>query len=686
MLPILKRAVVTCAVVCSLSWSLSATAQSGGMAIAGGVYEDRLVLAVRPHFIGAEGVTVKLHRDDGDRTPSAGDVAVATTKTGRGGMYVFRVDRAGDYWVSVDSRSFHANAWPEQTFGPAGSLCTHPDGTTRTTWYEGACFGGRTTRGADNASSLLTSEHLALVTLRDQQLTSVDFAFSYDAVISTADGEPMQGTLRQYLLNANAVPGANRMRFVPLERAIEQRETNYGVAPRWWTITLTSPLPEIKDDDTTIEGTAYNFLSPASAADVHPGRFGEPPTLYSGERQVSRLRKPELEIIATGAAGIVCNATCGLRGFALHGASSGIITRADARIEHVLVGAAPDGEPATGGVIGLQIELGTTVARHFLVTSQSRQGINVAREAKLDGERLDVSRAGEPLTGAGIALFSTGSSIRSSMVTANPGAGIILGATDGSVPANGNSIDGNTISGNQAGVILSPGSSRNVIVRNDIMWNRIGGVTVTPFDKTPPRENRISANRFDENGLRPIILDLESADPNMLHPGAESCAASATSANNGISAPRMTNVRVAEDGGMRATIRGRACPGQIVEIYQSFATSGVVDQASPVMPQVRGEENERETLTTENRTFGLPSIGEFNYLGATNTAADGTFEATFPLPVITPVGADAETEEETDIWATQVLPAAAPDDRAFSAIAIDAAGNTSEMSIRRKTD
>lgn len=682
MLPTLKRAVLSCVIVCSLS----ASAQSGDLVIAGGVYEDRMVLAVRPHFIGAEGVTVKLHRDDGDRVPSVGDVLLGTTKTSPGGMYVFRVDRAGNYWVSVDSRSFHAEAWPEQTFGPPGSLCAHPDGTTRTTWYEGACFGGRTTRGADDASSLLTSEHLALVTLRDQ-LTSVDFAFSYDAVISTADGDGMQGTLRQYFLNANAVRGPNRMRFVPLERAAEQRETNYGLPPRWWTIALSSPLPEVTDDDTIVDGTAYNFLSPASAADVHPGRFGEPPTLVSGERQVSRLRKPELEIIAGGAAGIVCSATCGLRGFALHGSSNGIIARADTRIEHVLVGAAPDGVPATGGVIGLQIERGTTVARHLLVTSHTRTGISVTREARLDGERLDVSRSGEPLTGAGIVLLSNGSSIRSSTISANPGGGIVLGSTDGTMPAIGNTLDGNTISGNQAGVILSPGSSRNAITRNDIMWNRVGGVTVVPFESAPPRENRISANRFDENGLRPIILDLQMPDPNVLHPGADTCEGVLAAANRGLPAPRVTSVSVSDEGGgIRATIRGQACPGQIIEIYQSYVTSAVRETKSPVMPIVRDDAIEGETLTTEKRTFGLPSIGEFNYLGATNTRPDGTFEAMFPLPVFTPPGRSVLDDEETDIWATQVLPASAPEDRAFSAIAIDAAGNTSEMSVRRKAD
>lgn len=682
MLPMVKRAVLSCAVVCALS----ASAQSG-MAIAGAVYEDRMVLAVRPHFIGVDGVTVKLYRDDGDRTPSAGDAQVATVKTNRGGAYAFRVDRPGDYWVSVDSRSFRADAWPEQTFGPPGSLCAHPDGKTYTTLYEGSCFGGKTVHGADDASSLTTSEHLALVGLREP-VTNVDFAFSYDAVVSTADGSNLQGTLRQYLVNANAVAGPNRMRFVPLERAAEQRESNFGLPPRWWKITLASPLPEIKDNDTVIDGDAYNYLSAASPADMQPGRFGEPPTLVSGERQLSRLRKPELEIVANGPVGILCTATCGLRGFALHGTPTGIIARADTRIEHVLVGAAPDGQPWTGGVDGLVVERGTTVARHLLVTSQSRIGVSVAREARIDGERLDVSRSGEPTAGAGIVLLSSGSSIRSSSVTANVGAGIVLGTTDGTMPATGNTLDGNTISANQAGVILSPGSTRNVITRNDIMWNRVGGVTITPFEKAPPSENRISANRFDENGLRPIILNLKTDDPNVLDPGADTCETVATEANRGIPAPRMTSVRVVEEGGsVRAILRGKACPGQIIELYQSFVTSGVREMKSPEMPQVRDANIERETLTTEERAFGIPSIGEFNYLGATNTTPEGTFEAMFPLPVYLPTAeSPLNQDEETNIWATQVLPPSPPDERAFSAIAIDAAGNSSEMSVRRKTD
>ncbi|MEO8378702.1 MAG: right-handed parallel beta-helix repeat-containing protein [Acidobacteriota bacterium] len=659
-------------------------AQSGELAIAGMVSQDRLVLSVRPHFLAAEGVTLKLYGDDGDRTPSAGDRLLATTKSDKAGMYVFRVDAPGAYWVTVDSRSFFAGAWPEQTFGPAGSLCAHPEEGTHALTYEGSCFGGRTAGGSDDASSLMTSEHLALINVRES-ITNADFAFSFDAVTNTLDGDGIQGSLRQYFVNANTVKGINRMRFVPIERGTAQRDLNYGVPPQWWTITFKTPLPELTDEDTLVDGTPYNFVAPSSVLDLNPGRFGESVTLESGEPDLSRLKKPELELITTGASGIVCAASCGLRGFALHGTQAGIVARADVRVEHVLVGATPAGDAAPGvGEVGVQIERGTFTARHLLVMAQANLGVSVAPEGKLDGEHLEVSRCGQPLRGAGIALLSSGSSIRSSQVTANPGAGIVLGSTDGKAPATGNTIDRTTISGNQAGVILGPGSSRNVITRNDIMWNRLGGVTVTPFENLPPRENRISANRFDENGLRPIILDLNVDDPNLLSRGTDTCTVSTTVPNAGISSPRVTDVNISEEGGLRARIRGRACPGQVVELYQSFVTSSI-SQNNTDMPEVRDDDIENETITTQERVMTIPSIGEFNYLGATTANADGTFEATFPLKSVKHENMDSKSIEETKIWASQVLTsAAAPSDRAFSAIAIDAAGNTSEMSVRRK--
>ncbi|HEX8251780.1 MAG TPA: right-handed parallel beta-helix repeat-containing protein [Thermoanaerobaculia bacterium] len=678
MVPVIRWVVVLCAAVAPLFVSAQRA-----LTIGGGVFEDRAALATRTNFVPAPNVTVRLYRND---------APVATTKTDAGGMYVFGNLTAGDYWVAVDSKSVggNANAWAEQTFGPAGSLCAAPDGSTRSIYFEGPCFSGRTASASDDVSSLATSEHLALVSLHETQ-TGVDFAFSFDVVTSTRDGERIQGSFRQFIANANAIGGPNRMRFVPLERAREQREQTMGVPPRWWTIVLTTALPPLTDADTLVEGTAYNFVSPASIMNANPGRFGEAPTMRPEASIVPRLEKPELEVTLTGAEGLVCAARCGIRAIALHGAPTTVVMRADGRFEHVLIGAAPDAAPsATFGSVGLQIESGTTVARHLLVTAQTRAGVIVANEAHFDAERLDVSRCGDPASGAALVLLSDGSSVRSSTIAANGGAGVLIGSPDGSTPANANTIDGCTISGNQAGVILGPGSSRNVITRNEIMWNRLGGVTSAPFGApaAAPRENRVSANRFNENGLRPIILNLGAENPNELSRGSESCERTTGAANSGIAAPRITRVEVAQEGSAaRVTLRGRACPGEVVELYQSYVTSGVRDEHAE-LPQIRSERTEaRETLSAQQREMSLPSIGEFNYLGTTSTAADGSFEATFPLPTLTPMANEqSQSIEQTNVWARAVLPGANPADRAFSALAIDSAGNTSEMSVRRQVD
>ena len=140
-----------------------------------------------------------------------------------------------------------------------------------------------------------------------------------------------------------------------------------------------------------------------------------------------------------------------------------------------------------------------------------------------------------------------------------------------------------------------------------------------------------------------------------------------------------------EEKTARVTVRGQASPGQTVASYQSFVTSGVRDKV-PALPRIRSEKIERETITNQEREIVLPSVGEFNYLGATNTGADGRFEATFPLPVTTGSDDPSRSLEETNVWASDVLQGAAPADRAFSAVAIDAAGNTSEMGVRRQVD
>jgi hypothetical protein len=84
---------------------LSSVAAHAQLTIAGSVYEDVPALALRQHFTPIAGATAKLYRDGGDRVPTADDPAVATATTNAAGVYLFKVQRAGDYWVAIDSRS-----------------------------------------------------------------------------------------------------------------------------------------------------------------------------------------------------------------------------------------------------------------------------------------------------------------------------------------------------------------------------------------------------------------------------------------------------------------------------------------------------------------------------------------------------------------------------------------------------
>jgi parallel beta-helix repeat protein len=674
----------------ALSAALVAMAASAerSLVVAGGVYYDRGALASRTNFAPLPGVTVKLYRDGGERTPDATDTLVATTATDASGIYVFTLDRLGDYWVAIDSRSISPKgSWAEQTFGPAGGLCVQPDGSFRVNRFEGACFGGRSL-ASDDASRLETSEHLALLTLREPA-KRVDFGFSFDVVTSVEDGEATQGSLRQFIVNSNLAPGPNHMRFIPLARAEERRETTLVQPPRWWRIALRSPLPALEDDETVIDGTAYNFLAPSSVMNIHPGRIGEAPTVQPDHTLVPRLEKPELEIVLDGSDGIVCKARCGVRSVALHGARRAVIARADIRIEHVLIGAGPDGLSAdAGGETGVEVAEGVAVLRHVLVTQQTRVGILVNSGARIAAEYLDITGSGshdDANAGAAIVLLSDGSSLRSSSLTSNRGAGLLLGSIDGRWPANANAIDGNLISSNRAGIVLGPGSSRNVISRNDLMWNQLGGVTIVEHNDLPPRENRLSANRYNENGLRPIVLDLGTERPDELARVIDRCERVPALPNSGIAPPRLTSIRLVGRGEEASVVlEGVACPGEIVELYQSFVTAAVRERVAE-MPRIRRGRGEEETMRNQERVLALPSIGEFNYLGAAHAGVDGRFEATYPVPVVARSRGSRDTIEETHVWASEVL-RSGDAGRAYSGIAIDASGNTSEMSVRRRVD
>jgi len=634
--------------------------------ISGTIYLDPPALAVRVDFLPAA-ATVKLYRDGGTSP-------VATTETAVG-RYQFASLEPGTYWVVVDSKSINAHAWAEQTFGPAGAVCAQTNGTTRTNSFEGACAGGRSA-ASDDASSLTTAEHVARV---QSGATGVDFAFSFNIVTSLADSG--QGSLRQFVENANAIAGPNVMRFVPLTRPVAPTDNPaLGLPPRWWTITLSAPLPPLRDAGTTIDGEAHNVLSTASVVDANPGRIDEEPYLRKGERQdLPREEKPELELITSGDEGITCEAACTVRSLAMHGSPNAIVTRADATLEQIVIGTHANIEDAPKhGSVGLQVERGQATLRFVYVTLQDTAGIAVAASgARVDGDYVQVMRCGTPTSGAGIALLSDGSRFRHSHLSANDGAGIVIGSPDGKQPANVTVIEDSVISNNLAGIVLGPGSSRNTIARNQITWNRVGGVVASPYGANPPQENRISANVFDENGGRPIALNAEEKH-DMLAQANGTCERVDTVANHGIGAPVITSVQRSDK---MVTISGRACASQMVELYRSFVTSEIRNAKENSRLIRRTQKG--ETITIEQEQLdAYPSIGEFNFVTSTIAGPDGAFEVTVPIE-LTERSERAAVSNDVLITNENAL-RGSESDRAYSAIAIDPQGNTSEMSQRTR--
>lgn len=233
--------------------------------------------------------TVSLYHDtNSDGQPDAGDTQTATTTTDASGNYSFDVVD-GKYFVVVDSTSLHATAWMEQTLAPKGGLCV--SGTLAS---QGACYGGRRGGVSDDFSSLITAEHMVVMDINGTDISGVDFGFSADVVTNVSDDG--QGSLRQFITNANAISGENVMKFVPTE------VPNSGT---WWTISLSSILPNLTDAETTIDGTAY-ALDGITLRDENSGSVSGGIKLGTGSDGVTdtgddpmllAFDKPELEIV-----------------------------------------------------------------------------------------------------------------------------------------------------------------------------------------------------------------------------------------------------------------------------------------------------------------------------------------------------------------------------------------------------
>jgi hypothetical protein len=228
-------------------------------------------------------------RDDGNGIPDDDDVRAGETHTNAAGRFTFDGLAPAIYWITADSLTIAPSSglnaaanpdsvWAEQTFGSAGARCTGESGEEVTRANAGPCVGGRWAAQSDDPRKLSTSKHVIRVDNTDPAISpSASFGFSFNVVDHDDDVEEMtagrssQGSLRQFIRNANAIAGPNAMRFLAVSAPSNNR----------WTIHCATPLPAVTDRGTSIDGAAWMASDPA-------------------RRRTIRRQQPDLEVDVAG--------------------------------------------------------------------------------------------------------------------------------------------------------------------------------------------------------------------------------------------------------------------------------------------------------------------------------------------------------------------------------------------------
>ena len=155
---------------------------------------------------------------------------------------------------------------------------------------------------------LATAEHISQVTVSNTSPSVADFGFSFNVVTNTLGGDSqdddttsagrsVQGSLRQFINNANAIDNSdasdvdNALRFVARNAANSPDGT-------WWSIVVSELLPAINDSHTIIDGTVY-AADGSGALDLRANLSGTQLTVGANDsHEFTGFNQPELEIVA----------------------------------------------------------------------------------------------------------------------------------------------------------------------------------------------------------------------------------------------------------------------------------------------------------------------------------------------------------------------------------------------------
>ncbi len=611
-----------------LAWSTCALllvgANSASSAtITGTVFEDR-------NYGGGAGRTLAASGGTGIPTVrveiyTAAGAFSTSTNTNASGVYTVSGLGSGTYTVRVANRSIAST----RGGGCAAGTCI-PVQTFRTNAAPAPAVavtdrvGGQNPQLIDsiNNTTSATLASLTTATTTPQSISSVtlatggttvsgvNFGFNFDTIVNVANTG--QGSLRQFVVNANALTGEGALAQVGLTAGRETsifmipngvanpgQNTSYanqlvtaGANAGAARITLASALPVISGASTILDGRTQtaNVRSTAGGAQTNPGQIGTGGTVGTSATSLPLFDRPEVVIDAAATLVSATGAPVAIVGVAVE--NGGISVSGNSSVvQDCLAGTRADGTIGTayGGSYGITIGAGTSIAivHNFVrVNNSGIRGDATGASALIEYNEVDsltgAPGGGQTNTFDGILIINSAASItvRYNLAKNQRGGGLEFGFGSGAVTG---TVTENTLTSNgflSAGspstealnvAFYSLAAGTSMTFSNNVVSNSGGtGVVVESASGIVLTQNSIFGNGAP-TGLG-IDLDPRGVDPNGYTPAQGVTLNDPSDADAGPNG--LLNFPVIESAlvsGGNLTVRGWARPSALIEFFLAAA-------------------------------------------------------------------------------------------------------------------
>jgi hypothetical protein len=423
------------------------------------------------------------------------------------------------------------------------------DGPTNTTSFA----------NIDNGGGIAQSITFVTPAGNNSTVNGIDFGFNFDTIVNTSDATacgatnssyPCQGSLRQFVINSNALGGEGSLAqagsgqidgsttflpsgfessifMIPDGAANPGQNTGYGnqLTGGVAVITLAGALTTVSGTGTRLDATTQTV----NVGNDNAGTLGTGGTVGVDTVALPLFQRPEVQLTAGNTTVTLAGASSAMLGFALRQGYI-LITGNSCLVRNNLVGMTATGSSAdnAGTTHGITFTgTNATVRNNYVTVNNS----GIRTDGGGLGSLITLNEVARPTSGHtdtfdGILLVGTVSSIQvtNNLTRDQRGGGIEIGFGAGATAANilvsNNTVRGNgftNVGGGAAstepiGMAAYDYTGSGVVFSRNVVRDNAGpGVMLMRANNT-----QLTRNSFQSNGGLSIDLDPRSIDPNTL--------------------------------------------------------------------------------------------------------------------------------------------------------------------------